>query len=206
LCIKLAIKTGLYYDARSEKHQNNADMIQNGNENDENLRHVQSGPDVCTQERWKRDDSISGTKIITYADQLVMLCFLTEGGLDWEVHFDREDKSICWEDFLERVIGGSIWKHNIKIRLWEIDILQLLITATNITWRFGGIRPCDEAIMLISAKRVSLNTCGMHSNGSQTCAVMGFGSNAVNRQVLSQEIFQGVTCMPLNGVPHIFKF
>jgi len=38
---------------------------------------------------------VSGTKIVTYVNQLVMLSFLTEGGVGWEVYFDREDKNVC---------------------------------------------------------------------------------------------------------------
>jgi len=134
-----------------------------------------------------------------------MLSFLAEGGLGWEVHYDREGKSICWEDCLERIIWDSIWKCNMKIRLWETDILQLLIAAADMTWRFGGIRLYDEVIMLISTIRVSLFMYGMHWNGLQTCAVIGFGSNAVSRQVVSQENFQGISCMSRNEVYHILK-
>jgi len=50
----------------------------------------------------------------------------------------------------------------IKILLWETDILQLLITAAYMKRRCSGIRLCDEAIMFISAIRVSLCMCGMH--------------------------------------------
>lgn len=37
--------------------------------------------------------------------------------------------------------------------------MQSLITIANMTRRFGGIRLCDEAIMLTSAIKVSLYMC-----------------------------------------------
>ena len=53
--------------------------------------------------------------------------------MDWKVYFGRENKNIWRGDFLHRLIWGNIWKYNIKIRLWETNVLHSVITTANMT-------------------------------------------------------------------------
>jgi hypothetical protein len=67
------------------------------------------------------------SEVVAYANHL------TEGEMDWKVYFGRENKNIWRGDFLHRLIWGNIWKYNIKIRLWETNVLQSVITTANMT-------------------------------------------------------------------------